>query len=155
MDEESGEGRYTEAASLLVLGLGLAALFLDVSNWWLVFVIGYAVVVPLVALLTGEDDAEADDVLSETNRRMDDALRGRTTDDDGERDVPPSKRDALETLRDRYAQGELSEEQFESKLERLLETETLEDARDTVERSRRERDDVDAADDRDRELERN
>jgi uncharacterized membrane protein len=142
MDEESGDDRYTEATSLIVLGVGLAALFLDVSNWWLVFVLGYAVVVPLVALLTGEDDDVTDDVLSETNRRMDDALRGRDADDG---DVPPSKRDALDTLRERYAQGELSEEQFEAKLEHLLETETLEDARDTVERSKRTRDETESA----------
>lgn len=33
----------------------------------------------------------------------------------------------LDTLRDRYARGELTEKQFERKVERLLETETLED----------------------------
>lgn len=38
--------------------------------------------------------------------------------------------DALETLRERYARGELSEEQFERKLEALLKTETPERARE-------------------------
>jgi|AntDeeMinimDraft_5_1070356.scaffolds.fasta_scaffold13931_2 uncharacterized membrane protein len=36
--------------------------------------------------------------------------------------------DALATLRERYARGELTDEQFEQKLDRLLETETPENA---------------------------
>ncbi|MCT9095833.1 SHOCT domain-containing protein [Haloarchaeobius sp. HME9146] len=126
--------RLTRVASLLVCGAGLAGLFLDVNNWWLIWVIGYAVVVPIVSILSGEED-EAD-LLGETNRRMDEALdgafRGKTT----REDLPSSKRDALDTLRERYAQGELSEEQFERKLETLLDTETLEDARARVKRDR-------------------
>ena len=39
-----------------------------------------------------------------------------------------SQSDELDTLRDRYARGELTEEQFESKVETLLETDTPEDA---------------------------
>ncbi|WP_323674837.1 SHOCT domain-containing protein [Halorubellus sp. PRR65] len=146
MADDSGGGRYTEIASLLVLGVTFGALFLNVDNWWLGFVLGYGVVVPLVSLLTGEE-VESEDEPDETDQRMDDALDGRGRVED----APPSKRDAMETLRDRYARGELSEEQFERKLEHLLETETLEDARETVERSRRERDDRER-DEREREL---
>jgi 3-hydroxyacyl-CoA dehydrogenase len=36
--------------------------------------------------------------------------------------------DALETLRDRYARGELTDEEFERRVERLLETESVSDA---------------------------
>jgi uncharacterized membrane protein len=126
-DDGDSQGKASAITSLLVLGAGLLALFLDVPNWWLVFVIGYAVVLPIVAILFDEDgDGEG---LDEAERRMDDALKGR-----GE-GVPDSKRDALETLRERYAQGELSEAQFENKLENLLETETLEDARARIDRS--------------------
>ncbi|WP_267642530.1 SHOCT domain-containing protein [Haloarchaeobius amylolyticus] len=121
----------TSITSLLVLGAGLAALFLDVNNWWLVFVIGYAVVVPIVGILTGEDD---DEFLDETDRRMDEALDDAFDHATEREDLSASKRDSLETLRERYAQGELSEEQFERKLEVLLDTETLEDARNRVER---------------------
>ncbi|SFR58563.1 SHOCT domain-containing protein [Halogeometricum limi] len=54
-------------------------------------------------------------------------------------EVPPETSDtALATLRTRYARGELSEEQFEAKLERLVDVETLEDVEESVER-RRER----------------
>lgn len=37
--------------------------------------------------------------------------------------------DALDRLRRRYADGELSDDEFERRLDRLLETETLEDAK--------------------------
>jgi hypothetical protein len=47
--------------------------------------------------------------------------------------------DALGTLRNRYAQGELTDEQFERKVERLLETETLEDVEARKRRAREER----------------
>ncbi|WP_435361300.1 SHOCT domain-containing protein [Haloarchaeobius sp. DFWS5] len=129
------DDKFTGVASLLVLGAGLAGLFIGWDNWWLIFVIGYAVVVPIIATLTGEGGN--DDMLGDVDRQMDDALRGRYGDTDlTERDLSPSKRDALDTLRERYAQGELSDEQFEAKLERLLDTETLEDARSRVERGR-------------------
>jgi len=39
-----------------------------------------------------------------------------------------STQEGLETLRNRYARGELTEEQFERKVDHLLETETPEDA---------------------------
>jgi hypothetical protein len=45
-------------------------------------------------------------------------------------------RDGLARLRDRYAAGELDEDQFERKLETLLETETPEGARSYLDRSR-------------------
>ena len=47
-----------------------------------------------------------------------------------------SRTDALEILRDRYARGELTDQQFERKLERLIETESLEDVEDRYERER-------------------
>lgn len=116
------EGRAAAITTFLVLGIGLLALFLDVPNWWLVFVIGYTVVLPIVAILfdsPGEAEPEPDTEASEPAGGTD----------------SESKQDALETLRERYARGELSEAQFERKLERLLETETLEDARARIDRS--------------------
>ena len=140
-DDGDSQGKASAITSLLVLGAGLLALFLDVPNWWLVFVIGYAVVLPLVAIIFDEDGDG--DALDERDRRTADAPDGRSDDR-----VPDSKRDAMETLRERYAQGELSEAQFEEKLEKLLETETLEDARARIERRAPETADID------RELER-
>ncbi|MUV58159.1 Uncharacterized membrane protein [Halogeometricum rufum] len=130
---DDGSGDWAGIASLLVLGLGLGSLFglLPIGPFWAIFAIGFAVVVPLVAVL--EDrlrDSSAAEVPpeSEVRRRADEAA----ADDD-------SVADALDRLRDRYARGELSDEQFEHKLEVLLETETPEDARERTGRRRRER----------------
>jgi uncharacterized membrane protein len=107
--------------SILTLGVGLLALFAGVEDFWMIFVIGWVVLTPLAGMLSAEDedaDADASDA---------DPASTATT---GADEVSP--KDALETLRARYARGELTEEQFERKVERLLETETVEDARDHV-----------------------
>jgi uncharacterized membrane protein len=44
------------------------------------------------------------------------------------------KEDALAVLRERYARGELTQEEFERRLEELLETETISDAADHCDR---------------------
>lgn len=111
----------TEIASLLVTGLWLALLFSGIggSLWLVVLLVGYIVVVPLVALLFG-DERDIEEWWDEDERE------GITFDDEGP--DTRSARDALATLRERYAAGELTDAQFERKLERLLETETVEDA---------------------------
>lgn len=119
-------GRATGVASLLVLGVGLTALFLGYGWFWVVFVVGFAVVVPLVSILAGEDESETDESPMASSEPT------------GDGDDP------LATLRQRYARGELTEAQFERKLEALLETETLEAAEDRARRRGRER--VDAGD---------
>jgi uncharacterized membrane protein len=82
-----------------VLGLGLLAMALDASGFWLVWVVGFAVVVPAITWLREGQGNVRDD-------------------------------DALATLRERYARGDLSEAAFEAKVETLLETETPESARE-------------------------
>lgn len=111
--------------SVLVTGIWLAALVSGFQYWLALLLIGYIVVIPLTAMLFGEDEVEehwGEDATVPDEQRTPDA------DGDGE--------DALATLRERYARGELTDEQFERKLERLLETETLEDV---AERARTER----------------
>ena len=113
----------TEIASTVVTGVWLAAL-LTGQGWWLgALLFGYIVVVPIVALLYGdeEDRAEWWDWDEEGTDE---------TADQSENHDEPNSRTALETLRDRYARGELTEEQFERKLEQLLETEPKEIATD-------------------------
>ncbi|PSQ42494.1 hypothetical protein BRD14_04560 [Halobacteriales archaeon SW_5_68_122] len=109
-------------ASMLVLTVGLAALFLDQSWFWVVFVVGFAGVVPLVGVLSKGDESESP---SETPR-------------DGGETTEESRTEALENLRDRYARGELTHEEFERKLEALMETESPEQAERRVEREREE-----------------
>ena len=117
--------------SMLVLGLGFVAMAANVEGFWLVWVLGFAVGVPVVSMLTGGDENRR----SRTGRS-----RSREPQSTGH-DERETVDDALATLRDRYARGELSDETFERKLEALLETETPETARDAVER-RRERESV-------------
>ena len=122
------------AVALLVLGAGLGSLFgvpvLTAVEFWVIFAIGYAVVVPLTSLLRGRaDDAEVDG----SRRRQVGAERVADADAD---DRPEESVDtALDYLRDRYVRGELSEAQFERKLETLLETGTPADARERLDRT--------------------
>ena len=108
----------TQVVSVVVTGVWLGALFTG-QDWWLPFMlIGYIVVVPLTALAFGDQEAIAEWW------------------DDEEVDVPEEKTedDAVETLKNRYAAGELTDEEFERKLERLLETETPHPEPDEIDR---------------------
>ena len=119
----------TSATALMTIGLGILALAAGFPYFWVIFVIGLLVVVPLVGLLFGAEDWRKWDPLSDEfwEDISGEADESRIEDvEQGDGDIP----DPLETLRDRYARGELSEAQFERKLELLLETETIEDVED-------------------------
>lgn len=142
MSEDTPAARLREnaasVAATAVTGVWLAAMFTG-QDWWLAaLIVGYAAVVPLVALLFGDErDREEwwDDWMSGGWLERDPSTDGVGATDGDEDDDP------LATLRRRYAEGELTDEQFERKLERLLETETLEDAEERAARERlRERD---------------
>ncbi|WP_128477913.1 SHOCT domain-containing protein [Halorussus pelagicus] len=178
---ESHENALVGLTSLGILGAGLGALFLGVEDFWLVFVIGFAVLVPIVATLTGDHGTgEYDPWLgTREHQRHDETGEYDRYDDTGERHrhdgtgerhrhdgtgerhrhdgraataqqndesgrsaervedaEVESKQDALDTLRERYARGDLSETDFERKVEALLETETPESARKRIERAR-------------------
>lgn len=90
----------TGAVAILVLGAALVALFAGVPWWWMVLALGWLVLVPLVGMLT---DAVSFDGESGS-----------------------SEEDPLAVLRDRYARDEISEAEFERKVDRLLETEDVE-----------------------------
>lgn len=101
-------------AAILTLGLGLLALFLGIDRFWIIFVIGWVVVVPLLAILfEPETDEESDDEPS-----------------------VHTDQDALETLRDRYARGELDDDEFERRVEKLVANESIEQVEERVERER-------------------
>ncbi|MGQ4556498.1 SHOCT domain-containing protein [Halobellus sp. GM3] len=121
------------ATALAVLGAGLGSLFgvpiLSAVNFWVVFAVGYAVVVPLASLLRGRRGSERGDSRRERTGQREERVNVETPRDD---DVDA----ALSRLRDRYARGDLSEAQFERKLEVLLETDTPENARERVRRGR-------------------
>lgn len=110
-------------ASMLVLTVGLVALFLGQSWFWVVVAEGFAGVVRLVAGLS-QDDEEAE-YPSETSRDVDET-------------AAESRTEALEALRERYARRELIHEEFERKLVALMETESPECAERRVEGVREE-----------------
>ena len=119
----------TGITAMGVTGTWLAAMFLGFS-WWLPFMLfGYIVIVPLVAILFGDD--------SDIEEWVDDEFVSDGFTTEQTEDTEPTGSDPLSDLRRRYANGELTDEQFERKLDRLLETETLEDADEW--RRRRER----------------
>ncbi|RBI61460.1 SHOCT domain-containing protein [halophilic archaeon] len=94
----------------LVLGIGLVALFTGQPWWWMVFPVGFAVVLPLVAILSDTFAPDADAA------------------DEGDSEERDDTQDALDALRSRYARGEIDEAEFERRVERLLENETVDDA---------------------------
>jgi uncharacterized membrane protein len=115
-------------AATTVTGTWLGALLAG-FDWWLGFMLfGYVVIIPVVSTLFDEeeglDDAEAGSAPVGREQPTDEEPRA------------GDAADALERLRTRYANGELTDEQFERKLDRLLETETLEDAAEWTERNR-------------------
>ena len=115
---ENWREKITGVAAILTLGLGLTALFLGIEWFWMIFVFGFAVVVPLLAILleTGEETESTDEPSGQ-----------------------PDEQDALETLRDRYARGELDDCEFERKVEKLVENESIEQIEARVEKEEVER----------------
>jgi uncharacterized membrane protein len=123
MADRSFRGRARQDASgiaaTVVTGSWLALLMLDAPSgiWLAVMLFGYIAVVPVVSMLFDEEE-EATEQTTESGSDT------TTASDEADEEA------ALQRLRRRYAEGELTDEQFERKLERLLETETLEDVED-------------------------
>ena len=91
----------------LTLGAGFVAMVAGMPYFWLIWVLGFAVVLPILGILFSEDEA---------NSELAD-----------ERGTDVSS-DPLTSLRDQYARGDLTDEEFDRKLDRLLETESPENA---------------------------
>ena len=94
--------------ALLILGAGFVGMFAGLPYFFVIWILGYAVVLPILGILLYETDTDSEMMEDE-----------RSTD---------SPADLLTSLRDRYAHGDLTDEEFERKLDRLLETESPETA---------------------------
>ncbi|WP_231185438.1 SHOCT domain-containing protein [Haladaptatus sp. DYF46] len=117
-----------EAPAILVfviLGTGILGLFLGISWAWMIFAIGFVVVLPLVAILS--------DAIKRATGTPDWYERKVR---DGTEEGKDPQQDALDTLRDRYARGEIDEEEFERRVNLLLENETIGDVKARQERER-------------------
>lgn len=148
--------KVEEVLALLILGAGFVALFTGFEYFFLVWILGFAVLLPLVSvLLEDEEEASLADSIDSTFESIGTVIRGidrgfqdhvepafegrepRRRDDDRAAEDENSTADALDIIRQRYARGDLTDEQFERKLDRLFETTTPEDALEWR-RSRRE-----------------
>ncbi|MFC5368051.1 SHOCT domain-containing protein [Salinirubrum litoreum] len=118
----------------LVTALTMLAAFgslaLGVEGWWIFFIVGFAGVMPLAIGLTK---------LYEARQESESASVAASVPTDADED-------ALATLRRRYAEGAIDEVEFERRVERLLETESVADAREYVDRVTAEVDEAAARD---------
>ncbi|MFC7204448.1 SHOCT domain-containing protein [Haloferax namakaokahaiae] len=114
-DESPLEELVAGVVMALVFLVGFGLLALGNPWFWIAFPVGFAGVLPAAIALVR---------IYESRR------------EEAESEKADETEDALETLRRRYATGELSEAEFERKVERLLETETVADARETNESRR-------------------
>ena len=135
----------TGITAMVVTGLWLSLLFLPLGPlddlWLVVLLAGYLVVVPLVALLYGDEADRANWWIWSDDWGEEEWTSEAATSTQTETSRSRGQgHDPLERLRTRYAEGELTDEQFERKLDRLLETETLEDAEEWRNDARHERD---------------
>jgi uncharacterized membrane protein len=114
-DEESPlEEVVSGAVFALTFIVGFGLMFAGVPFFWVAFPVGFAGVLPMALGLV--------------------KLYQRRQSNEGSGTASSETEDALEELRQRYARGELTEAEFERRLERLLETESIYEARNYTDR---------------------
>jgi len=117
LEEGDGAGGETPLVSIVqavlsgaIISIGVFLLVADWSLFWLVFVVGFVAVLPAATKLAEWYESRPAD------------------EDEADGEDEDKQASALATLRDRYASGEIDETEFERRVERLLETESVEDA---------------------------
>jgi uncharacterized membrane protein len=100
----------------LIFTVAFGLLALGIPWFWIAFPVGFAGLLPAAIGLTKLYERRQSESTNHSN----------TT----------NKQDALKTLRERYARGELSDEEFERRLDALLETESVSDATVYMEREK-------------------
>jgi len=119
-DRSSAALLTSGAVSGLTLLVAFGLLALGVESFWVTFIVGFGFVLPMsigaVAWLY-PDEGQAETGLWTTGTRQTTESRSHTSTAGGDNES------AIETLRLRYARGELSEAEFERRVELLLESE--------------------------------
>lgn len=105
-DDADLESVVASAVTTLTLLVAFGLLAAGVSGFWLAFPVGFGGVLPLAV------------GLARLYQRGDSAPS--TADDGGEVEDDP-----IATLRERYARGELTDAEFERRVEKLIETESV------------------------------
>jgi uncharacterized membrane protein len=119
--DADGETPLKQIVSSAVMALtflvGFGLLALDYPYFWIAFPVGFAGLLPLsIGLVKYYEQSK----------------------EQQQRDQPTdAQQDALEALRSRYARGELTDDEFERKVEQLIETESVDDAESFLERAER------------------
>lgn len=111
---EAAAARVTALVTGTTLLVAFGLLAAGVPWFWVAFPVGFGAVLPAAV----------------------GAARDREESEDASRQHGDGADAALATLRERYAAGDIDETTFEARLERLLETETVTDARDRQPRDR-------------------
>lgn len=125
---ESGDASLVSLVESVVTGailvLAFALLAIGWSGFWLVFVIGFAAVYPAATRLARwyENETRAAGSVSDGSGRSNSNSSSNPDSSRGERAT------TLETVRERYAAGELTDAEFERRVEQLLEPEPVSDA---------------------------
>lgn len=116
--DDDEESPLEEIVAGAVIGLtflvGFGLMFAGVPFFWVAFIVGFAGVLPMAMGFAKLYEHRQSSESPRTNEQE----------------------DALEELRKRYARGEFTDEEFERRVEHLLETESLADARAYTERPR-------------------
>lgn len=139
-DVEGGpdaEGEFDEESPLtaiagggvtfVTLAVAFGLLAAGVESFWIAFPVGFGGGMPLAIGVARRTESRR------TDRERDGSTVGRRSSEREETDA------ALANLRRRYARGELDDKEFEARVERLLETESVDDA---AEFARRRADDI-------------
>lgn len=115
-DEEPPlEQIVSSAVMALTFLVGFGLLALGYPHFWIAFPVGFAGLLPLSIGLVRYYEQSREE--SQTDQPAD------------------AQKDALEALRNRYARGELTDDEFERKVGQLIETESVDDAEAFLERS--------------------
>lgn len=103
-DINVSENTVAGVVSALTLAVAFTLMGLGFENFWVVFPIGFGAILPMTLKLFDSHNFE-------------NATR------DEKQEVDSNEKDPIEELRERFASGEISEQEFERKVEKLVETE--------------------------------